>query len=205
MRSLAALVLAFLFGFGSSSAAENPRGDSQHSQDRIQYLERLMQALRETPETEFKQLAGEAEQTFAKTCRSSDPSLALSCAFEAAEKICKTKASTSGSNCLFIMDALIVERLNHQRFVSARERYEIMSQGSDYKNKLRELLHYRYGSLVQSFSLTGAAQCEAADLGCLAEGLERFCQKETRLGRLSYQTCSAVVALYIGTHAKAPL
>jgi hypothetical protein len=61
-------------------------------------------------------------------------------------------------------------------------------------------LNYRYGSLVAVFSLNQAAACKPSDFGCLAQGIEIYCQAEAQKGRLSYQNCAALIGLFIGNH-----
>ncbi|HYX36295.1 MAG TPA: hypothetical protein VE954_24590 [Oligoflexus sp.] len=159
---------------------------------RIQYLERLIQSVRSLPETERMRLQTEAEAVFSGVCRSSDPTLALSCSFEAAAHICSI--SPNQGACLSMIDALVVERLNANRFISARERYEMMARGEP----MNKALDYRYGSLVAAFSLSKAGACNANDFHCLALGIDDYCQNKARQGHLSYQSCAALIGLFIG-------
>lgn len=191
-RFLLSSMLLLLFSLGMASDPAAAEGPSE----RAQYLERLLAAIRSMPVGELQRLEAEGQNLFTRLCRSSDPSLALSCAFEGAAKICQ--ASSDGQGCLLFMDALIVERLNTNRFITTRERYEMMSQGSDYKRTMDRALRHRYGSLAHSFSLGSAGSCAPSDFTCLGEKLEIFCQNEANMGRLSYQSCASVIALYIG-------
>ncbi len=194
MKALAIFLFALCLSTGTAKSAEIG------AENRAQYLERLMSSIRSMPAAEFERLASESQSVFSELCRSSDPSLALSCSFEASEKICKS--SLDNASCLLVMDAFIVERLNANRFVSVRERYEMMSRGSDFKARMAESLQFRYGTIVQAFSLGDAASCKAGDFTCLGKSLEKFCQNEAKQGRLSYQSCASVVALYIGRHSQ---
>lgn len=166
---------------------------------RVQYLLRLMTAVRSLPKAERKALHDESAAVFAGTCKSSDPTLALSCAFESAERICAK--SSRRDACLIMLDASIVEQLNTKRFISSRERYEMMSRGSDYKERMADSLDHRYGSIVVAFSLSKDAACKASDLACFAKAVDSYCQAEARQGRLSYQSCAALIALFIGNHS----
>ena len=165
---------------------------------RVQYLQRLMGSMRRLPPSELTRLQDESAAVIAGICKSSDPTLTLSCALESAEQICKR--SSNRSACLVTLDALFVEQLNAHRFVSRRERYAMMSRRDNSPGLMAETLKHRYGSLVTVFSLSNAASCKADNLECLALGIEEYCQGEARLGHLSYQSCAAVIGLFIGGH-----
>lgn len=165
---------------------------------RVSYLQQLMLSVRSLPKHERQRLRVESEAMFMGVCKSSDPTLALSCSLEAVASICGK--SPKPAACLSMMDALMVERLNANRFISARERYEMMSRGDDHRQRLAEALNYRYGSLVAAFSLNQAAACKPSDFTCLARGIENYCQAEAQKGRLSYQSCAALIGLFIGNH-----
>ncbi len=167
-------------------------------QQRVAYLQRLINAVRSLPAMERKRLEKDSESVFGGVCRSSDPTLALSCSFESAARICAN--SSKQSACLIMLDALVVERLNANRFISARERYEMMSRGDDHRQRMAEALSYRYGSLVAAFSLNKAAACKASDYQCFSKGIDSYCQAQAQKGHLSYQSCAALIALFIGRH-----
>ncbi|WP_141733810.1 hypothetical protein [Oligoflexus tunisiensis] len=165
------------------------------ARQRAEYLERLIRSVRALSEAERTRLQIEADAIFSGVCRSFDPTLALSCSFEAAAHICSI--SPDQGACLAMIDALVVERLNANRFISARERYEMMTRGES----MAAALNHRYGSLATAFSLSKAAACQASDFHCLSLGIDAYCQNEARQGRLSYQSCAAIIGLFIGRHA----
>lgn len=187
------LLLLLLFNTAAVQAKE-----PEPAVSRAQYLQRLIQSVRSLPVSERQRLRQEADAVFAGVCRSSEPSLAISCSFEASEKICRS--SPGRGACMSMMDALIIERLNANRFVTARERYEMMSRGDDHKARMDEALTQRYGSLAATFSLNQAAACASTDLSCYASGIDSFCQAQAEKGLLSYQNCAAVLGLFIGSY-----
>ncbi len=190
LSGLLSLILLF------SSWDGRAEGELPGAAARVHYLEDVMKSFRSMTPGEVYHLEVEAKAAFVGTCRSSDASLTLSCSTESAEKICKDAVNRAA--CLMVMDAFIVENLNAKRFISTAERYEMMSRGSDYRRKQAESLQHRYGSLALALSLSPAARCKADDFACLAKALEDFCQAKARKGELSYQSCAAVLAIYVG-------
>lgn len=195
MKRLSWILCLHLFGWNQ------PAESAERPQDRrVQYLQRVITAVRSLSSAERKHLREQSAAVFAGVCKSSDPTLALSCAFESAQKICKK--SSNRETCLVMLDASIVEQLNSKRFISARERYEMMSREDNYRERMTEALENRYGSIVASFSLNQAAACQSGDIACLSRGIDTYCQAEARQGHLSYQSCAALIALFIGSHGE---
>jgi len=143
--------------------------DTYKKENRVQYIRNVLLALENTSFNTLDNVRKYVDVVGRNQCRSTFLSLKVECLISASRRNCNEKRTKSRKQkCHLYSDILMINRLSEKRFLTNRERYDIMKKHrKDYKQKIYQELMYRYASLVTEFSLS-----------------EYYHEKKDRLGKL---------------------
>ena len=126
-------------------------------------------------------------------CRSPIHELRTSCLMSAAQDYCKEKRKQNHKDCLAYSDVIITNILNHDSFISKRERYNLLKKSKNPHKDIMHHLNHQYGQLAITFSMSSSYVCGLEKAQCFASGVDNFCQQYSNKGHLPWQACVAAL------------
>ncbi len=168
--------------------------------ERVAYLRDTLAALEATDLAKLSDMAGYIDVMDRNECRSVYRRLRAQCLVEVAARACRGQRGRNRRRaCKLVSDLTVTNKLSEDHFVNTTDRYLIMRQHRDFRERLRVELRRRYGSLVTEFSLSRHFDCARDDRDCLAGGIHDFCIEYADTRSLSWQHCAAAMTWFIGT------
>ena len=166
------------------------------SPERARYIHKLMKSTRGVPDRISVKILKEFSRYNKGLCRSTIPGLKNQCLIKAMSKSCKRKL-TSSPYCLDVSDLMIVNKLSLNRFLSHRERFQLLKKSDSYSKSLGRALQEKYASLAMEFRLSKG--CQEFFKPCFASRIDKFYLKYSDDGRLPWQSCVGALVWFIGT------
>lgn len=165
------------------------------SSDRHQYMSERLQSIVNSDSQLRKRINDLVSFSVRSTCRSSVVTYKVQCLIEVVKKECNRR-----QDCMRIADIAIVNHTGQSDFIPARERFKILRDAPDEwkKDALGTELRRRYATLTAKFGLSVESRCLNHKESCFNQGLDVFCLKQAKLGKLTWQGCVSAVIWFVG-------
>jgi len=186
-------VLTGLVLMNFTAAADLPFTDKE----RQTYLESVIHALQSTPKSSINELEEFVGLSRREKCRSFIESTTLRCLQSEIQRNCETGSGHAIKSCAVLSDALLVNKMNENKFISRETRFDISESSANFQKAYAKALNTKFGLLATQMLLLSKSSCQDSDSRCLAKEIDQYCSANSDGKSLPWQACAVAIISFI--------
>ena len=187
-------MLALAFGAPLPAPPKHPYVDIT----RVAYVESALNAVQNAPSEVLQQAHANLAVYERGACVSASQRLRSECLMSAAKRFCLKRPKVELPECALYTDVVVSNLIAEKQLIPTDERYEIMKRSKDWRREMARKTRRLQGALAADFGLQAGI---SADNATLSKKIDSYCTTSADQTNLSWQTCVASLAWFIGSRA----